>query len=188
MTQGICLIFRRVVERLEFWTLMGFFCPKHIKIWMKKYRRVVSHDTEEWCKVRRKTESWLHKWHEEFGEFSPNHSKVQTFYFDGLFLAKVYEVWAKKIQRRELKKIQRRYRSWQRTVMQNLNKLWPCGFKNGMRNWVNFHKTEKLYIDELFLSKAYNISVRKFHRKYVSWHWRVVQNLKENWLVAWKMT
>ena len=26
-----------------------------------------------------------------------------------------------------------------------------------------------------------------FHRNYVSWHWRVMQNLKESWLVAWKM-
>ena len=39
--------------------------------------------------------------------------------------------------------------------MQNLNKPWPCGFKNDMKNWVNFHqstqKPEKLYFDELFL-------------------------------------
>ena len=27
--------------------LMGFFRPKHIKIWMKEYRRVMSHDSEE---------------------------------------------------------------------------------------------------------------------------------------------
>ena len=41
--------------------------------------------------------------------------------------------------------------------MQNLNKTWPCGFKNDMRNWVNFQyntqKSEKLYIDGIFLSK-----------------------------------
>ena len=127
---------------------------------------------------------WFQIWHEEFGEFSPNHSKVQKFHFDGLFLSKVYEVWAKKIQRS--------YLSWHWTVMQNLNKPWPCGFKNGMRNWVNFHystqKSEKLYIDGLFLSKGYNVPARKFQRNYVSWHWRLMQNLKENWLVAWKMT
>ena len=28
-----------------------------------------SYDTEEWCKVWRKTDSWFQKWHEEFGEF-----------------------------------------------------------------------------------------------------------------------
>ena len=31
-------------------------------------------------------------------------------------------------------------------------------------------------------------SPRKFQRDYMSWHWRVMQNLKENRLVAWKMT
>ena len=100
------------------------------------------------------------------------------------FLSKVYQVWAKKIQRS--------YLWWHLTVTQNLNKPWPCGFKNDMRNWVNFHystqKSEKLYIDGLFLSKGYNVSARKFQRDYVSWHWRVMQNLKENWLVAWKIT
>ena len=45
-------------------------------------------------------------------------------------LSKVYEVWAEKIQRS--------YLSWNWTVMQNLNKLWPCGFKNGMRDGWNF--------------------------------------------------
>ena len=76
--------------------------------------------------------------------------------------------------------------------MENLNKPWSCGFKNGMRNWVNFdqsiQKSEKLYLDRLFLSKAYNISARIFQSNYVSWHWRVIQNLKENRLVAWEMT
>ena len=52
--------------------------------------------TEEWSKVKRKTDSWFQKWHEEFDKFSPNQSKVQKFHFDGLFLSKVYEIWAKK--------------------------------------------------------------------------------------------
>ena len=37
-------------------------------------------------------------WHDEFGEFSPNHPKVWKFHFDGLFLSKVYEAWAKKTE------------------------------------------------------------------------------------------
>ena len=38
-------------------------------------------------------------------------------------------------------------------------------------------KVWKLYNDGLFLSKAYNVSARKFERNYVSWHWswRVMQ-------------
>ena len=33
-----------------------------------------------------------------------------------------------------------------------------------------------------------NVLARKFQRNYVSWHWKVMQNLSENWLVVWKMT
>ena len=94
------------------------------------------------------------------------------------------KVWAKKIQSS--------YLSWHWTVKQNLNKPWPCGFKNGMMNWVNFHwstqKSENLYFDGFFMPKAHNVFARKFQRNYVSWNWRVMQNLKENWLLAWKMT
>ena len=59
-----------------------------------------------------------------------------------------------------------------------------------MKNWVNVHysaqKSEKLYFDGPFLSKAYNILARKFHRNYVSWHWRakfkgtLTRNLKND--------
>ena len=49
-------------------------------------------------------------------------------------------------------------------------------------------KIWKLYTDGFFLSKSYNVSGRQFQRNSVSWHWRVLQNLKENWLETWKMT
>ena len=51
-----------------------------------------------------------------FGKLSPIHTKVQKFHFNGQFLFKVFEIWAKKIQKS--------YLSWYWTVMQNLNKLW----------------------------------------------------------------
>ena len=69
MTSGIWLIFMRAVQSLKICTLIGSFCPKHTKIWMKKYRRIMSHDTKVWCRVWRKTGSWFQKWQEEFGEF-----------------------------------------------------------------------------------------------------------------------
>ena len=122
--QGIWLILMRAAESLKTCTLIGSFCRKHVKIQMKKYRRVMFHDTEEWCKVWRKTDLWFQKRHEEFGEFSPKHSKAQKFHFDGLFLSNVYVVWAKEIQRS--------YLSWHWTVMQNLYTPRPCGLKNGM--------------------------------------------------------
>ena len=42
----------------------------------KKYRGVICHDIRMWCKIWRKTTLWFGKWHEEFGKFSPEHTKV----------------------------------------------------------------------------------------------------------------
>ena len=143
----------------EIWCFDGLPSSKWYKVSAKKVQKSYL----SWhCRV---TQSLKKKWF----VVSNMTSKVPKFYFDGLFLSKVYEVWAKKIQRS--------YLSWHWTVMQNLNKPWTCGFKNGMRNWVNFHystqKSEKLYIDGLFLSKGYNVSARKFQMGYESWHWTV---------------
>ena len=63
--------------------------------------------------------------HEGFCEISPNHSKVQKFHFNGLFCPKY--------MRFELKNTEELF-SLHWTVVQNLNELWPCGFKNAMRN------------------------------------------------------
>ena len=96
-----------------------------------------------WKTMQSLKKNWLQIWHEEFGKFSPNHSKVWKFHFDGLFLSKISNVWANKLQRS--------YLLWHWTVMQHLNKPQPCVFKNGMRNWVNLHsrtlKSEKLCFD-----------------------------------------
>ena len=56
------------IESLKFGTLMGSFCQNNIRFQLKKYRR----------------------WHEEFYEFSLNHTKVQKFHFHGQFLSKIY--------------------------------------------------------------------------------------------------
>ena len=101
---------RWAVESLKFCTLVCSFCKNHIKFQLKK--RLISHNIEERCRVRKADLRWSQIWHEEFGEFSPNHSKVQKFHSNGLFLSKVYEVWAKKKERS--------YLSWHWTVMQNL--------------------------------------------------------------------
>ena len=52
-------------------TLMGSFSQKYIIFELEKYRGVIFHDTEEWCKIWRKTDLWFGKWHEEFGKLSP---------------------------------------------------------------------------------------------------------------------
>ena len=105
-------------------TLIGSFCWKYIKVQLKKYRGVMSHDPEEWYNIWRKTDFLFQKW-QEFGEFWPEHSNVSRICtLIGSYCAnKLFNVWPKKVQ------------------------------------W-----------------------------SYLSWHWSVIQNLKKNSLVVWKMT
>ena len=104
-------------------TLIGSFCWKYIKFHLKKYKGVLSHDTEEWWEIWRKI----------------------TF-----FVSKMTRIWWILIL--ALKNLQNRCFDWS------------------------------------VLSKVYNVWPKKVHRSYLSWHWRVMQNLKKNWLVAWKIT
>ena len=70
----------------------------------------------------------------------------------------------------------------------NFNGKLTPGLKNDIRNLVNFHvnswKSGNLQFDGLLLSKAYKDLNEKVHKRYVSWHWRVVQSLEKNWLLV----
>ena len=60
----------------KIWTLISSFWTNYIIFEVKIYRRVIFHDNKEWCKIWRKPESSLVKWHEEFAKFLPEHSKA----------------------------------------------------------------------------------------------------------------
>ena len=46
----------------------------------------------------------------------------------------------------------------------------------------------KSYFNGLHLSKVYIFWAKKVQKSYLSWHWRVMQNLERNQLVVWKLT
>ena len=52
----------------------------------------------------------------------------------------------------------------------------------------SFRLSPNVYFDRLLLLKVYKISAKKVQRSCVSWHWRLMQNLKKNWFVVSKMT
>ena len=110
---------------------------------MKKYRRVMFHDTENWCKVWIRTDSWFQRWHKEFGEFSPNHSKVQKFLFDELFLSKVYEVWAKKYRGIIFHDTEQRCKVWINPDLVVSKMTWGIGW-----TFIRALKSEELHIDQ----------------------------------------
>ena len=51
-----------------------------------------------------------------------------------------------------------------------------------------FTKFALWYFDMLLLLKVYKISAKNVQRSFASWHWRMMQNLKRNWLIALKLT
>ena len=163
---------------------MGSFWAKHILFVLKKYRGVIFHNIEEWCKIWRKTGSWFGIWHEEFGKFSPEHLKV----------SKLQLWWDPFVQSRKCMslKLQRSYVSWQWRMVQKLKKNWLVVLK---LTWgISQSLTEALEslknvcFNWLSVTKVYNVWATKVQRGYLSWHLRVMQNLKKNWLVLWKMT
>ena len=96
--------------------------------------------------------------------------------------------FCQKLKMYELK-IYRGIMSWQWRMMQKLKRNWLCQFKNDMRNltWA-LENLKNLHINGLLLTKVYNVWAKKVQRSYVWWHWRLMQSLKENWLVISKMT
>ena len=54
-------------------------------------------------------------------------------------------------------------------------------------DWA-FKSLQYFNFNGLLSSKVYIVWTKKVERSYLSWHWKVMQNLKKNWLVAWKMT
>ena len=66
---------------LKISTLIGSFFAKYVTFDLKKYRGVVFHDTEEWCKSWKNTNLRFGKWHKEYDKFSPEHLKISKLGF-----------------------------------------------------------------------------------------------------------
>ena len=128
----------RKSENLHFDGLL--LSKAYIKFQM--YKTVMSHDTDEWCKVWRKTDSWFQKWHEELGNnFNALSGKSENLDFDMLLLSKVYYVCTKKGQRVTCYSTEEWSKIWRRTDLY---------FENDMMNLANFDPTlESLKISTL---------------------------------------
>ena len=162
MTWGIWWILMQAVTSLKICSLMCYFCRKYIMFEPKDYRGVMCHNTEEWCKIWRGTDLYFEKWHEEFCKFWPNSRKTQNLDFNGLILTKVYNVWAKKVQRSYASLY---WRSMQTLMEKWLKNLKICtlrdflsnaynvelnNYRGNIRNLVNFHENSRM--SEIFVN------------------------------------
>ena len=118
----------------------------------------------------------------KFQSFGCSSKISPNLYFDRLLLLKVYKISAKKVQRS--------YVSWPWRVIQNLKKKWFVVSKL-TRIWRvltwGLESLKKLRFDRLLLCRLFNVWPKKVEKSYLSWHWRMMQKLKKNWLVVWKM-
>ena len=55
---------------------------------------------------------------------------------------------------------------------------------NLVKFYVSSPKPENLHFDGILLSKSYKVSAKKEQKSYFSWRWRVIQSLKNKWLVV----
>ena len=142
----------------------------------------MSHHNEDWWKIWRKTNLWFGKWHEEYGQLSPELLKVSKVGFQ----------WDPLIQSRKCTSLKFTEELCIMTMMQNLKRNWLVVSKLTWRIWriltraLKSHKN--LQLNGLFLNKVYSVWAKKVGRSYVWWHWILMQNLKENWLVLSKTT
>ena len=142
---------------------MGSFWPKYIIFELKEYKGVIFCDTEEWCKISRKTDLRFRKWKAESGKFSPEHSKVSKLGF----------WWELFIQNRKcmsLKFIE------ELCVMKmksdaNLerNQLVVSKLTRGIWRILTraLESLKYLHFNGHLLTKAYNVRAKKVQRSYV---------------------
>ena len=142
------------------------------------------HDNEEWCKIWRGIDLSFQNWHKEFDKFWPEHSKVsKIFTLIGSFWAKYILFELKNYRGVIFHETEEGYRIWRGIHLSFKN--WHKEFD---RFWPERSSLKDFHFNGLLLSKVYIVWTKKVERSYLSWYWRVIQNLKKNWLVPWKMT
>ena len=157
---------------------MVTFCPKYTKFEQQKYRRVIFHDTERWCKVWINPDLVVSKMVWGIGwTFIRAFKSLKNGTLMGSFCLKhiIFQL--------------ENFIEIMCHDMTNFKGKLTLGLKNDQRNLVNFHvssqKSENLHFTVLILSKTYKVLDEKVQKKSdVSWHWRVTQSLKKSWLLV----
>ena len=124
-------------------------------------------------------------WHKEFDKFWPEHSKVsKIFTLMGSFWAKYILFELKKYRGVIFHKTEEGYKIWGGIDLsfQDWHKKFEKILTRALESLNDFH------FNGLLLNKVYIVCTKKLERSYLSWHWRVTQNLKKTWHAAWKMT
>ena len=157
---------------------MGYFSQNNIRFQLKKYRKVISLDTEEWCEVSKKLTCSFYDMR-NFVNFHQTTQKSQNLtlmvyfcpkYIWGLSRGVIFhdtEQWCK---------------IWIKAGLVVSRMAWGIGW-----TFIRASKVWKIiYWWALFVQSSICFSKKIWN--YISRHCRVMQNLKQSWFVAWKTT
>ena len=119
-----------------------------------------------------------------FVNFYPTSQRFQNFTSMGYFCPKYMRFELKKYGGIIFHETEQWCEIWINPACLMVSKMaWAIGwtFDKALKNLKN------CTLMGSFCRKGY-VSARKLQRDYVSWHWRVMQNLKKKRLVVWKIT
>ena len=100
---------------------------KYLMFDLKKYREVIFHYTEGWCKIWRKTDLRFRKWHEEYDKFPSEQLKVSKLGW-----------WDPLIQSRKSLKSTEELRVMKTNNDAKFEEELTCHFEIDMINFMNF--------------------------------------------------
>ena len=114
-------------------TWIGFFWAKYILFELKKYREVISLETEEGYNICRGINWSFQNWHKEFDELWPEHSKVSKIF------TLMDSFWANYIFFEIKKSTEELFFITLKSDTKFEERL-TCRLENDMRNLANFHQ------------------------------------------------
>ena len=150
-----------------------------------KYRGVIFHDTEEPCKIWRKTSLRFGKWHEDFCRFSPEHSKISKICTSMSCFWPKHKMSELKTHRRvKFDGTEYWCKIWRKADL--CFQKWHEEF--GRFSPEHVQKSKNLDFYWVLLSKVENVWTWNLQESYVSWQWKIMHNLNRNKLVSSKLT
>ena len=136
---------------------MGSFWAKYILSQLKRYRRVIFHETEEGHKTCRGIDSSFQNWLKEFDKIWPEHSKVsKIFILMSSFWAKYIFFELKKYRGIVFHETEEGYKIWRGIDLsfQNWQQIWQI-LTWALESLKNFH------FNGCLLSRVYIVWAKK---------------------------
>ena len=137
--------FHPTTQKSKNFTSMGYFCPKYMRFELKKYRGVIFHDTEQWCKIWIIPDLVVSKMACGIGW------TLGEYFFNWKISEKLCVMTMKGVEKFKRKK--------------------TCSLKSDIRNLVNFHasswESENLHFDWIRFFKEYKYLDETVQKSYV---------------------